>query len=93
MVAAKKKHPKTFLEKVEDEIVHEAEGYLNYKTEVVKKKILSISEVSVLVILGFFLISFGLAALLAKYVSILDGGFSYVLLGVLFIVISFMIKV
>jgi len=45
------------------------------------------------VILGFILISFGLATLIAKYVPILDGGFSYVLLGVLFVLLSFMIKV
>lgn len=92
MTSGKKKQSKSFFEKIEGEIVSEAEDYINYKTEKVKNRLIKISEISLLIFIGFFLISFGLAAVLATYVPVLSGGFSYLVLGVVFIVISFLLK-
>ena len=89
----KKEKPKSFFEKLEGEIVHEAEDYISYKAEKVKQKVLRIGEISLLIILGFFLISVGLAFLMAAYVPILGNGFSFLILGVIFLLISFLMKV
>jgi hypothetical protein len=80
-------------EKIEAEVLSEAHDYMNYKTNQVKRKAIRIGEISALVLLGFFLLSFGAAALLATYFPALSGGYSYVILGVVFVVISLMIKV
>lgn len=77
-------------ERLEAEIVKDAGKYVEEK---VKRKVLRISEISVLILLGFFLISFGLATILGSYFEVLSNGFSFVVLGVTFLVISFFIKV
>lgn len=89
---SKKKQEGVF-EKIEAEVLSEAQGYMNYKANQVKRKAIKIGEVSAFVLLGFFLLSFGAAALLATYFPFLAGGYSYVLLGVVFVIISLMIKV
>lgn len=84
------KEKKSAFEKLEAEIVHEAGEFVKEK---VKRKVLRIGEISILIILGFMLISFGIASLLANYYPILSGGYSYLLIGVLFLIISYIMKV
>lgn len=85
----KKKNP-SFFESIEGEVVREASEYVKGK---VKSKLLRIGEVSILVILAFILISFGIANIIAFTFPLLSNGYSFVLLGFLFLLISFSLKI
>jgi len=85
----KKKNP-SFFESIEGEVVREAGEYVKDK---VKTKLLRIGEISILAILAFILISFGIATILENTFPILSGGFSFILLGVIFLLISFSLKI
>lgn len=74
-----------FFETLEAEVVNEAKDYVKKK---VTNKLIKIGEVSVLVFMGFVMISFGLGMLLGHYVEILSNGLSYIVLGVLFLIIT-----
>jgi hypothetical protein len=77
-------------ESIETEILRDAGHFVR---DTVKRKVLHIGEISVLILLGFILISFGLANLLAKYFDALAGGYNFILLGVLFLIVSYLIRV
>ena len=87
MANAKKK---SVFEKFEAEVVRDAG---NYVKEQVRRKVVKIGELSILVILGFFLVSFGVASLLGQYYPILGNGFNFLIIGFLFLVISFFMKI
>jgi len=81
---------KGFFEKVEAEVVTQAKGFMGNK---IKKKIIRYGEISILVLLSFVLISIGISTILANTFPILSGGYSYVLLGLVFLGISYILKI
>ncbi|MDA3855425.1 MAG: hypothetical protein PF569_04145 [Candidatus Woesearchaeota archaeon] len=85
-----KKAEKGVFETLEAQVVEEAGNFVKDK---IKSKALRVGEISLLIILGFILISFGLANLLGSYYPILDTGFNYLIIGVVFLIVSFSLKV
>lgn len=83
------KESKSFFEKVEGEIL---QGAQNYVKEKVTKKIIKIGEFSVMVFMAFILICFGVAYLIGHYFPLLDNGLNFILLGVIFLIVGFIIK-
>jgi len=81
---------KGFFEKVEAEVVNQAKGYVKEK---ITNKIIKYGEISILVLLSFILISIGISSILANTFPILSGGYSYILLGVVFLLISLALKI
>jgi uncharacterized membrane protein YkvI len=86
----KKSSKKGVFETIEAQVVKEAGNFVRDK---VKQKVLRIGEISILIILGFILISFGIANILASFYPILGAGYNYLLLGIVFLIISFILKV
>lgn len=84
------KAKKGVFETLEAQVVEEAGNFVRDK---VKTKALRIGEISLLIILGFILISFGLANLLGNYYPVLNNGFNYLLIGIVFLIVSFSLKV
>ncbi len=82
-------HKKSFFERVEAEIVSGAENYVKEK---VKKKLFKLGEVSLFIFLSFVLISFGLAFLIGKYFPTLNGGFNFLVLGVIFLLVGYLLN-
>ena len=82
------KSDESFFEKVEGEVLREAGNYFKDK---VKRKILKIGEISILVLLAMFLISFGLAHLIGYYIHFLGNGLSYIVLGLVFLLIGYLL--
>jgi len=76
---------KGFFEKVEAEVVSATKSYVEEK---VKKKAIKIGEVSVLVVLAMFLISFGLAQLLGFCFPIISNGLNFLILGVVYLAVG-----
>lgn len=85
-----KKNKKSFFDSIKTEIINDTGEYVRTN---VKNKVLHIGEISVLVIIGFILISFGLAKLLENFFPILIGGYSYILLGIILLLFSYSIRV
>ena len=71
-------------------MVNEAGEYIRSK---VKKKVLRFGEISILIMLGFILISFGIANILASFYPLLSGGYNYLIVGILFLMASFLLKI
>lgn len=84
------KQKKGIFETIEAEVVKEAGEFVKEK---IKKKILRISEISILIILAFFLISFGLAEFIAYQYPIIPQGISFIGLGIVFLAISYTLKI
>lgn len=80
---------KGFIDKVEAEVVSAVKSYAGDK---VKKKLIKIGEVSALVVLAMFLVSFGLAELLGTYFSVLSNGLNFVILGTVFLIVGLLIS-
>lgn len=85
-MAKRKESP---FERVEAEVLHGAQQYLK---DSVWKRVVKYGEFSILAFLGFILISIGLAELLAYAFPILEGGFGYVILGLIYFLIGWLIK-
>lgn len=83
------KEKKGFFERVESEVTNAVK---TYAAEKIKKNLIKFGEISALVVVAIFLISFGVADLAAYYFPILANGLSYVLLGVLFLIIGMLIS-
>jgi len=81
---------KGFFQKIEDGVVNAAEDYVKEK---VQKKIYRIGEFSILVVLGFFLIAFGISLLISYYFPVLKNGFSFVIMGLFLLLIAYFMKV
>jgi hypothetical protein len=81
-----KKKQKTMIEQLEGEVIKGAEELIK---GTIKRKIIRIGEISVLIFMAFVMISFGLGQLIAFYMPILANGLSFMILGVLFLLISF----
>lgn len=81
---------KNIVEKIENQIFEQTKDYVKSK---LVRKALRIGEVSILVILGFFLISFGIAKIIGFYYPFLDFGLNFVLLGLIFLIIGFFLKI
>ncbi len=77
-------------ESVEAEIIDGAKDFVKEK---VKKKVIRIGEISILILLSFIMISIGLGQILANMYPILMGGYSYLLLGITFLLISYLMKI
>ena len=73
---------KSFLESLEAEVVKDAGEFVREK---VKKKAIVIGEISILITLGFIMISFGLANFIGYYFPVLNNGLNYLILGVFFL--------
>ena len=86
----RKSSKKGVFETIEAQVVKEAGNFVRDK---VKKKVLRIGEISILIILGFILISFGIANILASFYPMLAQGYNYLLLGIVFLIISFILRV
>ena len=80
----------SFFERVEAEVINEAGEYIKEKA---KRKLIHIGELSILVILGVFLITFGLGKVIETHVPYMDGGYSYLALGLLFLIIGSRIRI
>lgn len=89
-MAVRKSSKKGVFETLEAQVVKEAGNFVRDK---VKKKVLRIGEVSLLIIIGFILISFGIAQILASFYPMLSQGYSYLLLGIVFLIISFTMRI
>lgn len=83
----KKKH--SFFETVEGEVVKEAGHYFRDR---VKAKVLKWTEFSVLALLALIMISFGIANLIGSYVPELSNGLNFVLLGMVFLIMSLLVR-
>ncbi len=83
------KEKKGIFERVEAEVVSAAKSYASEK---IKKNLIKFGEISALVVLAMFLISFGIADLIAFYVPALANGLSYVILGVLFLLVGMLMN-
>lgn len=83
------KSSKSFFEKVEAQVVEGAESYVKDK---VKKKLIQFGEFSVLVFLSFIMISFGIAYLIGSYFPPLDNGLNFILMGMIFLVLSMLVR-
>ena len=81
---------KGFFEKVEAQVVGAAENYVKEK---VQNKLYRVGEFSILVVLGFFLVSFGIASLIAFYFPVLQNGYSYILLGLVLLLTAYFMRV
>jgi uncharacterized membrane protein YkvI len=80
---------KSFFEKVEAEVVSAGKAYLGEK---IKKNLIKFGEVSVLIVLAIFLITFGIGDLIGFYFPILANGLNYLILGVLFLVVGMLLS-
>ncbi len=81
---------KSFFEKVEAQVIGKTEDYIKEK---VQKKLYRIGEFSILIVLGFFLISFGIAQLIAYFFPILSNGWSFLIIGVILLLIAMLMNV
>ncbi len=79
----------SFFESVEAEIVNQAKTMVKDK---IKSKAIQFGEISALVILAGFLIAFGIANLIGTYFPQTAGGFNYLILGGLFLIIGYLMK-
>lgn len=77
-------------EKIEAEVINGAQDYVKGK---IKKKIYRISEVSMLIVVGFILVSFGVALMMGSMYPVLANGYNFMILGILFLVVSFVLRV
>jgi uncharacterized BrkB/YihY/UPF0761 family membrane protein len=80
---------KGFFDTLEAEVVNEAKNYVKRK---VTDKLVKIGEISVLVFMAFVMISFGLGMMLGHYVEILSNGLSYIVLGVVFLLLTLLFR-
>jgi len=83
------KKKESFLERVEDQVI---EGTKHFIDGTVKKRIYRFGEFSLFLILSFIMFSFGIAFLIGKFVPILSGGFNFIIVGALFLIISLYFK-
>jgi hypothetical protein len=80
---------KSFFEKVEAEVVSAGKSYVEQK---VKKNLIKFGEISILVILAMFLITFGIGNLIGFYFPVLANGLNYVILGVIFLLVGMLLN-
>lgn len=80
---------KSFIEAVEGEALHEAEDYFK---NTVRKKAIKLSEMSASFLLGFILLIIGVAEFMVTQFPVLEGGFNYLILGVIFIIIGLVLR-
>lgn len=83
------KEKRGIFERVEAEVVDAAKAYAGEK---IKKNLIKFGEISALVVLAMFLISFGIADLLGFYFPELANGLNYVILGVLFLLVGMLLN-
>ena len=86
---AKEKKKETIFEKVETEVIDATKSYVENK---IKKKVIKFGEFSVMIFLAMVLISIGLAELLGFYFPQIPTGLNYIIIGILFLAIGFLIK-
>ena len=86
-IVAKKK--KGFTEALEAEVLHETGEYVKDKF---RKKAIRIGEMSAAFILGMFLIAIGVALFLESVFPELEGGISFIILGVIFILVGVLLR-
>ncbi len=84
------KKKRSFSEVIEAEVFRVAGDYVKEK---VTRRLIKIGEVSVLIFMGFVLISFGLAQIMENYIPILDGGFGFMILGIVLFLLSATLRV
>lgn len=70
---------------IERQLINTTKDYVNAK---IKKKILKVGEVSVLIILGFILISFGMSYLIGYYFPIIGNGLNFILFGIILLIMG-----
>jgi hypothetical protein len=80
---------KSFFEKVEAEVVSAGKAYVGEK---IKRNLIKFGEVSVLVVLAMFLITFGIGDLIGFYFPILANGLNYVILGFIFLFVGMLLS-
>lgn len=81
---------KGFFEKVEAQVIGKAEDYVKEK---VQKKLYRVGEFSVLVVLGFFLVSFGIANIVAFYFPVLSNGWSFIIFGFILLLVAYFMRI
>lgn len=83
------KKEKSAFEKVEAQVVSAAGSYIKEK---VTRKLLKLGEFSILVFLAFIMISFGIAIIMGNYFPQLNNGLNFILLGMIYLIIGFLIR-
>lgn len=81
---------KSAFERLEGEIITETENYVKGRF---KRNMLKLGEVSLAFLAGFLLITVGMVELIAVYFPILEGGFNYLLMGILFLLVGILLKI
>lgn len=81
---------KSFFQSVEAEVINSARDFVKEKVE---KKLYRIGEFSILIVLGFFLVSFGIAQLVAYLFPVLANGWSFIIFGSLLLVIAMLMRI
>lgn len=81
---------KGVFERLEAEVISETENYVKNK---VKKNVIKFGEISVAFLVGFLLIVIGVVELIGVYFPSLSGGFNYLIIGVLFLIVAILLKV
>ena len=84
-----KKKEESFIEKIEDQVL---DGAKNFIDGTIKKKVYRFGEFGLFLVLSLIMFSFGAAFLLGKFVEVLDGGFNFIIVGGLFLIISLYFK-
>jgi hypothetical protein len=80
---------KSFFKKIEDEIVDEAEEFIKEKVE---KKAIRIGELSVFAVTAYAMFVLGITHLLERFFPVLQGGYSYILMGGVFLIMFLIIN-
>ena len=83
------KKKKSFMEALEGEVINEAGNYVKRK---VTSRAVRIGEMSAAFLIGFVLLIIGVAELLPSVFPILEDGYNYIILGILFLIIGMVLK-
>ena len=83
------KKKKSFFEGVRDELLENAQDYMETK---VKRKLIRVGEMSFAFLFAGVLLVIGIAELLASFVPYFDTGLNYLVLGILFLFIGLLLK-
>ena len=83
------KEKRSFFEKFEAEAYNMAGEYIKDK---VKNKVIRVSEMSIAFLLSAIFLSIAIVELTAKFFPVLDGGWNYLIYGMIFLIIGLFLK-
>lgn len=80
---------KSFFDRIEEKGLEMAGDYVKEK---VTKKLIRISEMSFAFLMAGILLTIGIVELVATYLPVLQGGWNYLLFGVVFLFVGLILK-